>query len=233
MPGFLLPQLPPPLESPPQAPASIWTPRMRTVSPMEPLLGRLKLWGWSDMVLWIPTQVPQRIVTPVGDMLCSGQGWPGLHKGPPDYRQGHRGKVRNPGGPRSAWGSPTWCSSPRFGRRVSHAWFVSWSGRESRNNGSLQTPQTVSPTGWSGLDMAEAHGYKRLPQWLKPWPRDQERLGAWRWRISRWSKDEEKQLRETKKLKRVQQLKITAKFCTKIKAVTSKRYLQPINLSLF
>lgn len=129
------------------------------------------------------TQAYQPVVT-LQDILWSRQGWAGLHLSLPDYRQGHLWKAHNPVGPRSAWGSPVWCSSPHFERQASHAWFVSSLDRESRNNGSPQTPQTVSLTGWSGLDTAEAHGCRLFPQWLKSWPQDQEQLGAWLWRIS-------------------------------------------------
>lgn len=61
---LLLPQVPPPLKSLPQAPASTWTPR-RAVSPTESLLSRLKSWGWFYKGPWIPTKASQRAV-PLG-----------------------------------------------------------------------------------------------------------------------------------------------------------------------
>lgn len=134
------------------------------------------------------------VVTPE-DILWSRQGQTGLHTSLPDCKQGCLWKVHNLGGPQSAWGCPTWCSSLRFGRQASHASSVSSLDRESRNNGSPQTRQTVSLTGWSGLDTAAARGYRLFPQWLKPWPQDREQLGAWLWRISHWRKNKARKLR--------------------------------------
>lgn len=127
------------------------------------------------------------------DILWSRKGWVRLSL--PDYRQGCLWKVHNPGGPQTAWGSPTWCSSPHFERQASHASFVSLSDRESRNSGCPQTPQIVSLIGWFGLDMAEAHGYRLFPQGLKSWSQDQEQLGASLWRISHCRKNKARELR--------------------------------------
>lgn len=136
-----------------------------------------------------------QLVTILEDILRNRQGWAGLHMSLPDYKQGCLWKVHNPGDPQTAWGSPTWCSSQHFGRQASHALFVFLLDRESRNNGCPQTPQTVSLTGWSGLDTAEAHGYKLFPQWLKSWSQDQEQLGAWLWRISHCRKEKTRELK--------------------------------------